>query len=135
MVSPAAAAEKWIAFGDDFGTNADSPAAAEAPAAVDATGTAPIASIASIAPTAQTVRVPFDSTPAAASSAPLPPLIDPFDAFAPAAPAAPAATPSPNAESDPGDELAAALGLLDANLAREPRRITGAPAFGVGGLL
>ena len=135
VVSPAAAAEKWIAFGDDFGTNADSPAAAEAPAAVDATGTAPIASIASIAPNTQTVRVPFDSTPAAASSAPLPPLIDPFDAFAPAAPAAPAATPSPNAESDPGDELAAALGLLDANLAREPRGITGDPAFGVGGLL
>ena len=86
--------------------------------------TAPIASIASNASIdsfAQTVRVPFDSTPAAASSAPLPPLIDPFDAFAPAAPSGPTATPSPTAASDPGDELAAALGLLDANLAREPR--------------
>ena len=53
------------------------------------------------------------STPASASSAPLPPLIDPFDAFASAAPTGPAATPSPTAASDPGDELAAALGNAD----------------------
>ena len=34
-----------------------------------------------------------------------------------------------------GDELAAALGLLDANLAREPRGTTRDPVFGVGELL
>ena len=142
--SPTAPGEKWIAFGDDFDADAVAKAA-EAPAGVDATATAPIAPIASIAPivsnapiasiasNAQTVRVPFDSAPATSSSAPLPPLIDPFDAFA--APGAPAPTPSPKAKSDPGDELAAALGLLDANLAGEPRGTTGDPAFGVGGLL
>ena len=92
-------------------------------------------SIAPVDSFAQAVRDPFDSTPAAASSAPLPPLIDPFDAFASAAPTGPAATPSPTAASDPGDELAAALGLLDANLAREPRGTTRDPVFGVGELL
>ena len=142
VASPGTTGEKWVAFGGDFEasaasvsaakTPAETPSVAKTPADLAAETTSPIAPVDSFA---QAVRDPFDSTPASASSAPLPPLIDPFDAFASAAPTGPAATPSPTAASDPGDELAAALGLLDANLAREPRGTTRDPVFGVGELL
>ena len=114
-------------------TPAETPSVAKTPADLAAETTSPIAPVDSFA---QAVRDPFDSTPASASSAPLPPLIDPFDAFASAAPAGSGGDASPTAASDPGDELAAALGSSAANLAASRERATTRdPGRGVGELL